>query len=113
MSKSKYQNILDSRLIELNEQLSAIGGQDPYSISSYSDENTQDDDASEREEHTRVIALREATEAKIVAVKEALDRLEKGNYGVCVNCGAEIDQARLEIIPEASYCLACQSKFAN
>lgn len=44
------------------------------------------------------------------ALEEALDRLEKGTYGVCASCGERIARERLEAMPEASLCTACQSR---
>ena len=40
----------------------------------------------------------------------ALARIEEGTYGVCVDCGQPIPQARLEVRPEATRCLADQEK---
>jgi RNA polymerase-binding transcription factor DksA len=44
-------------------------------------------------------------------ISEALHALEQGTYGTCVDCGAEIPAARLEAVPEAVRCLACQREF--
>lgn len=41
----------------------------------------------------------------------ALQRLESGSYGVCVECGDVIAAARLRAIPSATRCLACQQRF--
>ena len=43
-------------------------------------------------------------------VRDALQRIEKGNYGVCTLCGEKIETARLEAVPWAPYCLADQEK---
>jgi len=43
-------------------------------------------------------------------VDYALARFEDGTYGICESCGARIELARLEVVPEASYCLECQSR---
>lgn len=37
----------------------------------------------------------------------ALERIEKGTFGVCENCARRIAHARLEAIPYARYCAAC------
>lgn len=47
---------------------------------------------------------------EIDSVKRALTRIEKGTYGECVRCGAEIAPKRLEVRPEAALCFACASK---
>jgi DnaK suppressor protein len=51
------------------------------------------------------------TDAKILqAIEEALRRIEKGNYGVCRDCGEEIAAARLNAIPWTRVCIACKEK---
>lgn len=46
----------------------------------------------------------------LVEVQDALRRIEDGTYGKCVQCGREIEPARLEAIPWARYCLKDQEK---
>ncbi|MGH9822283.1 MAG: TraR/DksA family transcriptional regulator [Blastocatellia bacterium] len=41
-------------------------------------------------------------------IEEALDRIEEGSFGECVNCSEEINAKRLEAIPWARYCIRCQ-----
>lgn len=43
-------------------------------------------------------------------VQEALKRIDNDSYGLCVNCGEEIQQKRLEAVPWARHCIACQEK---
>jgi len=43
-------------------------------------------------------------------MESALQRLEEGEYGDCLECGEPILFARLQIQPEASLCVTCQSK---
>ena len=40
----------------------------------------------------------------------ALRRLERGEYGLCVECGDAIKAARLKALPEVETCLACQDQ---
>jgi DnaK suppressor protein len=42
------------------------------------------------------------------ALNEALDRIDVGTFGKCLNCGQEIGMRRLEAIPWAQYCITCQ-----
>jgi DnaK suppressor protein len=41
-------------------------------------------------------------------VEHALERIEEGEFGVCDECGEPIQKKRLEAVPWARYCLACQ-----
>ena len=40
-------------------------------------------------------------------IEAALSRLEDGQYGLCEQCGKEIDRDRLEAIPYAILCIHC------
>lgn len=48
--------------------------------------------------------------AEIAAIDAALERLDTGTYGRCVDCGTAIERARLVLTPEAARCLACQRR---
>jgi DnaK suppressor protein len=41
-------------------------------------------------------------------VEEALDRLDAGDYGICLACDEPIAEKRLQALPWARYCVACQ-----
>ena len=41
-------------------------------------------------------------------VEEALDRLNSGDYGVCLSCEEHIAPKRLQAIPWARYCVVCE-----
>jgi len=43
-------------------------------------------------------------------VREALNRIDQGNYGTCQECGCEISEARLEALPYTPYCIRCAQK---
>jgi len=48
------------------------------------------------------------SEQQLQDIDQALNRLEKGTYGICLDCGENIQPARLEIIPTAALCIKCQ-----
>jgi DnaK suppressor protein len=39
----------------------------------------------------------------------ALDKINKGTYGICENCGKVIEKKRLSILPWVRYCVKCQN----
>ncbi len=41
------------------------------------------------------------------AIAAALQRLDTGDYGWCLECGAEIPPARLNFDPAAAHCVVC------
>lgn len=46
----------------------------------------------------------------LTEVRDALRRIQDGTYGKCIECGREIEPARLEAIPWTPYCLEDQEK---
>jgi DnaK suppressor protein len=46
----------------------------------------------------------------LTQVEDALARIDEGVYGKCIDCGRDIEEARLEAVPWARYCLADQEK---
>jgi DnaK suppressor protein len=43
-------------------------------------------------------------------VEEALDRLDAGDYGICLACDEPIAEKRLRALPWARYCVGCQEQ---
>lgn len=43
-------------------------------------------------------------------VRDALQRIEKGTYGKCLDCGRQIEDHRLETIPWTPYCFDHQNQ---
>ena len=59
--------------------------------------------------------LRELADAtkEIRSIDAALDRIEQGVYGKCLDCGGDIPLARLEVYPTAERCTECQARLEN
>lgn len=45
---------------------------------------------------------------KLERLRNALDRIHKGTYGICIKCNKEIPAGRLQIVPEALVCVSCR-----
>jgi RNA polymerase-binding protein DksA len=71
------------------------------------------DNATELADADRENALLEAADDQRVQIREALQRIDAGTYGTCVDCGAQISDARLSVRPEAARCVECQAKFED
>ncbi len=54
-------------------------------------------------------ASRQVAARRLEQVRAALQRIETGAYGYCLDCEEEIDLARLRARPEAPFCLDCQA----
>jgi len=68
------------------------------------------DTATETVEREIGNTLEEHDERLLVAIDAALQRIEDGTYGKCVNCGAPIPEERLEAMPWATLCIDCKRK---
>ena len=40
-------------------------------------------------------------------IVDALERIDRGTFGVCENCQAKIPNGRLEVLPQARFCVQC------
>ena len=58
----------------------------------------------------QTVMMLESEREKIRQLNEALRRIADETYGVCEICGEFIQETRLEIIPYATCCVACQEK---
>ncbi len=47
---------------------------------------------------------------ELALVSGALERLDKGEFGVCMDCGEVVERARILANPIAKRCLSCQSR---
>jgi RNA polymerase-binding transcription factor DksA len=56
------------------------------------------------------LELIENEQGTLELINEALDRMEKGRFGHCVECGELITKPRLQAIPYARHCIHCARK---
>lgn len=52
-------------------------------------------------------ALDDLEGVELSKIQKALERIENGSYGQCLECGEPISKARLKAIPFASSCIHC------
>jgi DnaK suppressor protein len=62
-------------------------------------------DAEARERQLRAQLRLRDEEERLLRLAEAAQR---GEYGICTDCGERIPDARLQIVPDAERCVACQ-----
>ena len=55
-----------------------------------------------------LLSLTEMDRKHLLLVEEALNRIDRGEYGYCQQCGEDINVKRLEVQPWARHCLKCQ-----
>lgn len=110
--ENKIENIreyLQRERGRLTENLAAIVGQDI-------DERREDSSLRKNENAQAYAELEKRSvntrnvKGSLSEVEHALDKLEKGTYGLCDCCGKPIPLARLEALPQATYCIDCKVK---
>ena len=68
------------------------------------------DRATVESERNFALLMRERDRQTLAGIREALSRIESGEYGVCEECGEDIALARLKAQPMATLCVHCQSR---
>jgi RNA polymerase-binding transcription factor DksA len=91
---------LQARLDELNSRAGRIDAHRRAPLSPDSEEQALGAQGEEV-----VDALDEATLAEMRAVRQALDRMAAGTWGLCEVCGEPIAERRLEALPTTARCL--------
>jgi DnaK suppressor protein len=51
--------------------------------------------------------------SQLSLVRLALERIDEGSYGECLQCGSTIGEKRLDALPWTPYCINCQEKIEN
>jgi len=69
----------------------------------------REEEATETAELENRMALEKRILDQLTEVDSALNKFEKGNYGICENCNKPIAPARLEALPQATLCMNCKS----
>ena len=54
------------------------------------------------------ISLQSNELAEYNRIIQALDMIEAGTYGICVDCGQNISEKRLKSCPNVTRCMSCQ-----
>jgi RNA polymerase-binding transcription factor DksA len=49
-------------------------------------------------------------EDEVHQVQQAMKRQAEGRYGICDDCGQQIDPERLAVRPHATHCITCQRR---
>lgn len=46
-------------------------------------------------------------------IEQALERINNGSYGTCIDCGNQVPRPRLQAYPTAKRCLECQEIYEH
>jgi DnaK suppressor protein len=115
MNKKKMQSLekqLRTEVASSENELEQIDEQ----IRSYTEDtdlgepadNHPGDQADNLYERERLMTIREGLAERKSEIQHALDKIGEGRYGDCERCGEPIAVERLEALPFARHCIACQ-----
>lgn len=68
------------------------------------------DQATSDMEQSMRMRLRNRERLYLKKVEEALERIAEGTFGLCDDCGEDIELRRLEARPTATLCVACKEE---
>ncbi len=68
------------------------------------------DMGSDTYEQDNTILLMNNEGATLIQIEGALERIEEGVYGSCMECSGKIPKMRLKAIPYTPYCVKCASE---
>jgi RNA polymerase-binding transcription factor DksA len=72
-----------------------------------------DDDGARAQTFQLNTGLLATARQQLEETEAALARVDDGSYGLCGGCGGPIVPERLEVLPAARYCVACQARRAR
>jgi DnaK suppressor protein len=101
-SLKSVRQLLESRLKEATQ---TEGSRESIRIQQVADPVDMTSQAAERELAMQGLDRRAGL---VRQLRSAIDRIEDGTYGVCLECEEEIAPKRLRAIPWAQLCIQCQ-----
>lgn len=72
----------------------------------------EDEEADEAEELGTRLGINQEYKERLAEIDVALSKIENGSYGICENCGKDIEEEILKVSPESLLCKDCKRKQA-
>ncbi len=110
---AKFRGKVEKQRNLILKKLGRVKEEDPFSSEDRSLIVEPGTDAAVLSGHERAVVLEDRLKADLKEIESALKKIKKGTYGLCERCGKSIDAGRLEVKPQAVYCLKCESEVEN
>jgi len=98
----------------LQEQMDQLLREADKTVSEMTDEKTNFPDPTDRasleSDRNFELRIRDRERKLISKIREALDRIEAGEFGECEDCGDLISEARLKARPVTTLCIECKTE---
>ena len=96
---------------ELIKRIKELKKSDPFLDPDHVTDNAAiDTDVREQVGHETVEAQVLTLQRKLDQIKSAFKKMIKDKYGYCESCRQPISVERLKLLPEARYCIECESR---
>ena len=66
------------------------------------------DRATQESDRSFELRIRDRERKLLNKIRDALERIDSGEFGVCEECGEEIGDARLKVRPVTTLCINCK-----
>lgn len=66
------------------------------------------DRATQESDRNFELRIRDRERRLINKIKDAIERIDSGEFGICEECGEEISEARLKARPVTTLCINCK-----
>ncbi|MGC8808681.1 MAG: RNA polymerase-binding protein DksA [bacterium] len=98
----------------LNERLETLLSEAEKTVSGMTNDKNTFPDPTDRAnletDRNFLLRIRDRERKLILKIKEALQRIEEGTFGICEECGEEISEERLKARPVTTLCIECKTK---
>lgn len=98
----------------LQAQLETLLRDAEKTVTEMTDEKTNFPDPTDRasleSDRNFELRIRDRERKLIMKIREALDRIEAGEFGICESCEEEIGEARLRARPVTTLCIDCKTE---
>lgn len=98
------------KLLEMRDQLlKTVQRKQELDLETGQDVGDEADQATSSQEKEMLFELSDNERVMLDQIEGSLRKMEKGAYGLCESCQKPIAKARIQAVPFARYCIACQS----
>ena len=98
----------------LQQQLDDLLREAGRTVSEMTDEKANFPDPTDRasleSDRNFELRIRDRERKLIMKIREALERIEDGEFGICESCEEEISEARLKARPVTTLCIDCKTE---
>ena len=108
---ANYRQILEQKAEDVRRSMTA---QKAAQLVNRLDVPSDEGDLSQQHHEEWIFLNRNTIDTKLLReINDALQRMDHGTYGICLECEEPISSKRLDAVPWARYCVTCQELIAT